>query len=216
MKSSSAPDRRRFTCRSCGQMHRVIPLAPGERARCLRCDAPLAKGSRFGVDTALACAVTGVILAIPAALLPFVTVSKLANERVGVLFTGVATLWDDGVGMKLLAIWIAACGALAPFLLLGTLLGLLLPPRLGREPLAPRTLAFTARAVEHWAMPEVQVLAVLVALVKLHTLVGVHVGPGFGCYAAMSLVMLLGWRSFELDAAAPGTIDDARENPANA
>jgi paraquat-inducible protein A len=208
---TAAPDRRRFTCHSCGQMHRVVPLAPGEKAWCVRCNTPLAKGSRFGVDTALACGVAGLILAVPAALLPFVTVSKLANERVGLLFTGVATLWEDG--MQLLAIWVTACGALAPLLLLGTLTGLLLPARLGWQPFAPRTLTLSARAVEHWAMPEVQVLAVLVALVKLHTLVGVRIGPGFWCYVALSLVTLLGWRSFELDTAAPGMIDERRETP---
>jgi paraquat-inducible protein A len=188
-------------------MHRVVALAPGEKARCVRCDLPLAKGSRFGVDTALACGVAGLILAVPAGLLPFVTVSKLANERTGHLLTGVGTLWEDG--MRLLAVWVAACGALAPLLLLGTLVGLLAPTRFGWEPVAPRSLALAARAVEHWAMPEVQVLAVLVAMVKLHTLVGVHIGPGFWCYAALSFVTLAGWRSYELDSAAPGTIDDA-------
>jgi paraquat-inducible protein A len=200
-------DRRRFTCRSCGQVHRVVALAPGEKAHCVRCETLLAKGSRFGLDTALACSVTGLILAVPAAILPFATVSKLTSEHTGLLFAGVSTLWKDGVGMKLLAIWIMACGALAPLVMLGTLAGLLLPPRLGWEPFAPRTLTVIAHAVDDWTMPEVQVLAVLVALTKLHTIVDVHVGPGFWCYAALSLVTLLGWRSFELDAAAPGTID---------
>lgn len=46
---------------------------------------------------------------------------------------------------------------------------------------------------------------------KLHTLVGVHVGPGFWCYVGMSLLTLLAWRSFELDAAAPGTVRLARQ-----
>jgi paraquat-inducible protein A len=190
-------------------MHRVVALAHGQKAWCVRCGSLLAKGSRFGLDTALACAVGGFILAFPAAMLPFVTVSKLASERVGLLFTGVATLWHDG--MRLLAIWVTICGALVPFLLLGTLALLGLPARFGWTPVAPRLLALAARALEHWAMPEVQVLAVLVALVKLHTLVGVSIGPGFWCYAGMSLLTLLAWRSFELDSAAPGTVRLARK-----
>jgi paraquat-inducible protein A len=135
-------------------------------------------------------------------------VSRLANERVGVLFTGAATLWEDG--MRLVAVWVVVCGALTPLLLLGTLIGLGLPARFGWTPFAPRALGQIARAVEHWAMPEVQVLAVLVALVKLRHLLHIEIGPGFWCYVGMSLLTLLAWRSFELDSAAPGTVQLAR------
>ena len=42
-------------------------------------------------------------------------------------------------------------------------------------------------------------LAVLVAMVKLGSLITITIGPGFWCYAAMSLALLLGLRSYDLD-----------------
>jgi paraquat-inducible protein A len=184
----------------CGREHRPVPLAPGERALCVRCDTVLAQGSRLGPDTALAFTITGLLLAIPAAFQPFITAGKLGNERVGLLFTGVGGLWDNG--MHLLAVWVLLCGALVPVALLVTLAGLLLPARFGRPPVQPELLSRAARALGHWAMPEVQVLAVLVALMKLGRLVNVTIGPGFWCYSAMSFALLLAWRSFELQSAA--------------
>jgi paraquat-inducible protein A len=183
-------------CRLCGYEHRPIPLGPGERALCVRCHAVLARGSRFGADAPLAFAITGLILALPATLLPFVTAGKFGSVRVGLLFTGVEGLWDHG--MRWLSIWVFLCGGFGPILLLGVLIALLLPARLGRPELDSDVLRQTAHALAHWAMPEVHVLAVLVALVKLGSLVNVTIGPGFWCYAAMSFMLLLAWRSFDL------------------
>jgi paraquat-inducible protein A len=187
----------RLTCRLCGQNHRLISLAPGEKAHCERCGTLLARGSRSGPDAALAFAVTGLIFMVPAAMLPFITAEKMGNEQVGFLFSGVKHLW--GHGMSLLAVPVFLFGGLLPVALLGVLAALLAPARFGWQPLNAPWLHSFARALGGWAMPEVQVLAVLVALMKLGSLVDLKIGLGFWCYAAMSLSLLLAWRNFELD-----------------
>ena len=183
-------------CRVCGCIHAPTPLGSGEKASCARCGTLLAHGSRGGMDAALAFAATGLILAIPAITLPFVTVSKFANERVGLLFSGVTGLWSEG--MRFLPIWVLVCAGLAPVILLGTLVAALAPLRFGWRETMPRALATGVHAIEQWSMPEVHVLAVLVALTKLHTLVDVAVELGFWCYIALSFVTLVAWRSFEV------------------
>ena len=200
--SSSAP----LTCRLCGHAHQAITLAPGDRAYCVRCGTVLASRSRFGPDVATAFTVTGLILALPAMLLPFITASKLGRTRPGLLFTGVEGLWDHQ--MPLLAIWVCLCGTVVPLALLATLAGLLVPERLGQPPLQSRLLWSIAHALAHWAMPEVQVLAVLVALMKLGTLINVTIGAGFWCYAAMAGALLFAWPNFELSVLAPASPED--------
>ena len=180
----------------CGHAHRFPVLRPGESAQCVRCDTMLAHGSRLGGDAAVAFTVTGVLLAVPATLLPFIEVSKFQATRSSYAFSGVWAMWD--AGMPLIAVWVFLCGLVVPFVLLGTLSALLLPRRLGWHNETPAWLLRFARALEHWAMPEVQVLAILVALAKLGSLVNVQPGPGLWCYAAMAGCMLTAWRGFEL------------------
>jgi paraquat-inducible protein A len=157
----------------------------------------LARRGWLGDDAALAFTLTGFVLAIPALMLPLVSVDKLRSERVGFLFSGAEALWRDG--MPMLSIWVLLCGALAPLFLLSTLLVLLLPARFNSPNPLERPLRRAARALEHWSMPEVYVLAILVALTKLGTLVNVHVETGFWCYAAMTVMSFAAWRSFELE-----------------
>lgn len=183
-------------CPLCGHEHQPIPLGSGQRALCVRCDAVLARGTRFGPDGTLGFTLTGLVLAVPALLLPFITAGKFGQERGGLLFTGVEGLWDNG--MPLLAMWVLLCGAVVPIALLLILAGGLLRARLGWSQRPSAWLSRAAHALGYWAIPEVQVLAVLVALMKLGSLVNVTIGAGFWCYAGMSLSLLLAWRSFML------------------
>jgi paraquat-inducible protein A len=188
----------RFTCRYCGQEHRVVALASHQKALCTQCGLTLAKGSALGSDSTVALIVTAAILAGPALLLPFVTVGKLGSVRTGHLLSGAQALWTEG--MQLLSIWVMVCAALGPILMLLALAILTLPPRFGQRWRWTASLERAAVALEEWAMPEVYVLAVLVALTKLGSLVDVRIEPGFWCYTAMSVLLLLSWRNFRLNA----------------
>lgn len=196
------PSPAHINCPFCDRVHVLPALAPGERADCSQCGTTIAERARFGPDTSLAFAVAGAVLAVPALILPFVQVSKFGAARASFAYSGVSALWD--AEMRLTAIWVLLCGGLVPLLLLFTLLGLQLPRRLGRRGWGESILHAAAHAFEQWAMPEVQMLAVLVALVKLGSLVHVSAGPGLWCYAAMAVCLLVAWRSFELDPAWTG------------
>jgi paraquat-inducible protein A len=139
---------------------------------------------------------TGLILAIPALFLPFITAGKFGQERGGLLFSGVEGLWHHR--MHLLSVWVLLCGTMAPMALL-VLLSVVFSPLSRKWPQrSSQFLIRAAHAVAYWAIPEVQVLAVLVALMRLGSVVNVTIGSGFWFYSAMSVSLLCAWRSFLL------------------
>lgn len=162
----------------------------------MRCGTVIARRPLLGRDTPLALALAGLVLAVPAIWMPFVTVGRFGNVRVNVLVSGAEGLWDRGMGV--LAGWVFFCGTAGPILLLGLLAGLLLCARSGRHPRLQGRLGRVAHAMEDWAMPEVHVLGVLVAFFKLGDVVSAQVGPGLWCYAAMALAMLAAWNGYRL------------------
>jgi paraquat-inducible protein A len=189
-------DERTITCPTCGRVHREVRITFLERALCTRC------GSRLHVhgpnrDAALAFTLTALILAIPALQMPLVVVRKFGAEHASYLWTGVKALWQDG--FPLLSVWVALCGIAVPFALLAMLTFLVASAEPRRFSLPGNFWPRFAQAIQHWSMPEVQVLAVLVAFVKIGALVDVDPGPGLWFYAAMTLAMLLGWRATDYE-----------------
>lgn len=173
-------------------------LKPGHRALCLRCGTVMIERERLGRDAALAFALTGLLLALPALLLPFVTLQKFGRERTTVLTVGFDGFWTHG--FESLGVWVLLCGTLAPFALLTVLVAILYTDRSAEFRESNRRLRRWADGIQYWAMPEVQVLGVMVAFFKLGDVVSVTVGPGLWCYAVASLFALLAWRRFNLQA----------------
>lgn len=167
----------------------------------MRCGSVLARGARWGPDTALVFSITALALALPAALLPFVSAGKFGAERISLLLTGVRTLWNGG--MRALAVLVLLCGGLLPLAHIVILAVRHAPTRLHRPKNWFRLLQRITAGLDHWAIPEVQVLAVLVALIKLGSIVTVEVGPGFWCYCAMVVSLLIAQHTSRFNPAVP-------------
>lgn len=162
----------------------------------MRCHTTIAERGWLGPDTAMAFALGGLFLSLPALLLPFVTLQQFGQARVTHVTVGFTGLWSHGFSS--LGAWVLFCGILAPVALL-TLLVVVLATE-GREAFRAwhQRLRGVAAFVEYWAMPEVQVLGVMVAFLKLGSIVTLNVGPGLWCYAGASLCMVAAWRRFSL------------------
>ena len=105
-------------------------------------------------------------------------------------------LWHNG--MAVLGGWVLFCGMLAPLVLL-FILAATFANGLAASAKANKGLVHVATMLAHWAMPDVLALGVLVSVFKVRDLVNVRLGPGFWCYLATALVLLLALRSFRVE-----------------
>lgn len=209
----AVPEDNPLACPLCGQLHERVRLRPGETSRCVRCDAQLGFGRTSNWLVTLAWVLTGLILWVPANLLPTVVLSQLGNTRESLLITGTRSLWIQG--MPEVAGLVMLCGIMAPLLLLLALTAVLLPIALGR-PFAPvRFLLRWVHVLELWSIPEVYLLAVLVAFLKLGDIVDAEPSAGLWCYAAMTVALLVAWRRFDPDAAAAALATGRTKGPVN-
>lgn len=129
-------------------------------------------------------AITGLVLLVPAVMLPFVGASELGNRRISLLLTGVTQLLARG--MPSLSLLVLLCGALLPAGLLIIFVTIYAPFRFGSRWSIPPLLVRAARVLTRWSFPEVQVLGVVVGAIKLGSLVHMSMGPGFWCYCGMT------------------------------
>jgi paraquat-inducible protein A len=210
--ADALPENRPLACPLCGQWHTRVPLRPGDTCKCIRCDAQLARGRASTWFVTFAWVLTGLILWVPANLLPVATVSQFGRLHDSLLFTGAVGLWHEG--MPWVAILVVLCGIAAPLLLLLALAAVLVPLVFNRPSARVRFLIRWLRGFELWSLPEVYLLAVLVAFIKLGSLVQSRPGAGLWCHCVMALALLIAWRRFDVDRAAQALATEKIREPA--
>lgn len=142
---------------------------------------------------ALAWSVAGLLLLLTSTQLDFVTAVKFGQTSASRMFTGVAALGGQGHG--LLAALVAFCGIFAPFAVLAGIAWVAARP----ANRAPTRLRGFVRRIEPWSMPEVRLLAIIVALVKLASDVAAQSASGLWCYGGAAICALVAGRALGLN-----------------
>ena len=175
------------SCHCCG----LIQQSPsGVATVCCRCETRLESWwHRFtGNQLAAAFALTGLILYLPAMLLPFLRIEQLGQAHESSLIFGVRTLFAEGqwfVGLVVLLF-----SVVLPVMKLTVLL--FLSQR--RWQMADRHRARTYRVIEQlgrWGMLDVLLVAVMIAFIKLGDLVAFEAAPGLMVFTLFVLLSLL-------------------------
>jgi paraquat-inducible protein A len=156
-------------------------------AHCPRCGAHLYHHSRNSLENTLALACAALVLLAVANTFPVVGLN-IQGQRIDTTVIGAAIrLWEND--MPVVAVLVLATTTVTPLLEMAAVIWLTLPLLFGRRPPAFARVFRTLQAAHPWAMVEVFILGILVALVKLAHLAEVLPGPGMFCFGALMLLL---------------------------
>jgi len=182
-------------CPDCDLLQRIPALGAGAQARCPRCGRIVASGKAAAQNRTLALAAAAAIVLVLANVTPLMGLSAVGRHSSTTILGGVLKMWREG--QEITALLVALCSMIAPTLHIAFTLIVLLAVR---KPPAPRWVGALLRFAElsrPWAMVEVMMLGILVALVKIADLATVI--PGIGMFAVGALIMLLAAMTVSFD-----------------
>jgi paraquat-inducible protein A len=185
-------------CPACSlTLQAAPPLAAGQRAECPRCAATVTEAAHGSVELTAALALAALILYVPANLYPILRMHFYGAYSESTLWDGVVSLAQTGQYFVALIVFLASIAI--PVLKLGGLLYIAAATRfnLGRRRRGRAQLLRFIDAVGPWAMLDVFLLAVLVALVKLGQIATILPGPGLIAFTAVVVLTLLASASFD-------------------
>lgn len=174
-------------CEHCDALHRWVPLSGGELARCSRCAAVLARGHRMGVLDLLALTIAAAATLLVANFMPIVDVGLRGTHATATLPQAVVHTWEAGA--PLVASFSALTAIVAPALLIGVRLLVLVPLAMGRVSPWFSTWMRILHEAARWSMVEVLMVAAAVSIVRLAALSDATPGPGMFAFGALSLLL---------------------------
>jgi len=184
-----------IACHECDLLHRIAPLAPGGKALCSRCAAPLYRNVPDSVDRASALYLAALMLWAMANAFPFVSLKLSGRVEENLMVSGPLSLVR--AGMPELGVLVFLTSILFPLMTICGSLYVLAPLRFGwRFPgFAPAYRM--VRLLTPWSLVGVFMLGLLVSIVKLLDLADVV--PGTGLYAFVGLLLASAAASANMD-----------------
>ncbi|WP_194842555.1 paraquat-inducible protein A [Endozoicomonas sp. OPT23] len=191
MKNSSLVSLR--LCRDCDLLVRIPSFEnhPGwkQQAVCPRCGCCLELHQPSSVLICLALVLTGLLLFLPANMLPVLSMEIMGNVQQSTVLEGAIALHSEG--LEAVAWLVIATAIVIPLFRLLILFQVLLSViTASMHQTAARMFRWYAHLGE-WGMMEIYVLGVLISVIKLADMASVNVGYGLYCFAGLMLVELV-------------------------
>ncbi|PJE35632.1 paraquat-inducible protein A [Pseudooceanicola lipolyticus] len=177
-------------CPTCDALHRLGAVPVGARAKCTRCGTVLMAPRAGAMTRIVMLAATALVLMVAAVFFPFLDLSAAGLSQHSSVLDAI-TAFSDGLLLPL-SFAVALLIVILPALRLLAILYAIAPMMIGYHPLPHAQRAFRlVQVLRPWAMAEIFIVGVAVALVKVAGLATVSLGPAFWAFAALVLVTAL-------------------------
>lgn len=192
-------------CPTCDALNMSVTLGIGSRGRCHRCHAILSAPRNRALTQIVMLSVTALVLLMVAVFMPFLELSAAGMVRRSSILDAALT-FSEGITLPL-TLAVTAFTIVLPALRLSLLLYVTAPMALGWR--AARHAIWAFRLSENlrpWAMAEVFMIGVAVALVKVSGLASLHIGVAFWALVGLVLATIISdslmcrltiWRTLE-------------------
>ena len=194
-----------IVCPACDALYHVPEVPIGGRGRCTRCGFSLAAPRERAMARIVMLAATSLVLMTAAIFFPFIEISAGGMTRRSSVLDAAVT-FSQGLSVPL-ALAVAAFVVVLPMVRLAAIVYALAPMSFGWRAAPHAISAFRlAEALKPWAMAEIFVIGVAVALVKIAGRATVGLGAAFWALVLLVLVNILNdtfmckltlWRTLE-------------------
>jgi paraquat-inducible protein A len=187
-----------LSCDTCGLVQTVTALSPGTVAECARCGSFLsARRSTRSLEVTAALSLAALILYVPANVYPITKMYLYGGYSESTVWDGVVMLMQSKQWPVAVIVFLASM--VIPLVKLAGLFALVVTARMGwGRRLRSRTQLYKfIDVIGPWAMLDVFLLAVLVALVKLSTWAKILPGPGLLAFTAVVVLTMLASAAFD-------------------
>jgi paraquat-inducible protein A len=175
-------------CHECDLLLTGHGVAKGRKAVCPRCGAVLFENKPDTINRTLALTIAGLFLFWPANLLPILSLNIMGNTSNNTMVDAASALAING--QFLVALLVLFCSVLAPFASLCLLLIILVQTKLKRDFISSPHVFRLYNHLDSWAMLEIYIIALLVAIIKLLDMAEVDVNFGMFCFVGLLITYL--------------------------
>jgi paraquat-inducible protein A len=183
-----------ISCKTCGLIQETEPVIQGQKLECARCGEIILRDHTLGRSRTAAFSLAALFLYVPANIYPVLTMHYLGRETENTVWGGVRALWQDGLWG--VAIIVFAASMVVPLL---KLLGLffLVSVRRMRWQRFRTTIHKYIEKIGPWAMLDVFLLAIMVAVIRFGKFATVIPGPGIIAFTSVVVLTLLASASYD-------------------
>lgn len=175
-----------IACHGCDLLLEKTETPTGKTLFCPRCKSRLYQKKVDSISKTLAISIAGLLVYIPAIFLPLLTLDIAGATQSGSIFDAFLSFYQQK--FYFVAVILFLTSIFFPLLKLSLLFSVSLQLKIR---LYSRSLPFLFRSAHHleeWGMPDVYLLAVLVTIIKIHSVGSIEYTMGFICFLFLVLI----------------------------